>query len=182
MDLGRAVHRFSDAPGERAPGELALAAKDEQALAQLRDQVGLHAHHTDGDESQRPVLIEDEEHRGQGLTAQEKRSNERLADEAAERLDFVLDHRRHLGALHAAEARERKAQDVVVEHVTQPAQHALAHPALHRVDAELEPAVEDDQTEEDPDRRKRIEAPELHSEPRGFRGAVGEARRPGSPR
>ena len=142
VDLDRAVDGLGDAPGERARGELALAAEHQQALAQPGDDDRLHRHHRERDQAERPVLVQDEEHRRQRLAAEEQRRDQRLADEAAERLDLVLDHGRHLGRLDAAEARQREAQDVVVQRVAQAAQHALAHPALHGVDAELEPAVE----------------------------------------
>lgn len=45
--------------------------------------------------------------------------------------------------------RQREAQDRVVELVAQPAQHALAEPALQHVDVELEPAVHQDEEQED---------------------------------
>jgi hypothetical protein len=102
------------------------------------------------------VLVEDEAHRRQRLAAEEERRDQRLADEAAERLDLVLDHRRHLGGLHAPEAREREAQDEIEQVEAQPPQHALAHPPLHRVDLELEPAVQDDQAEEQDRQREEV--------------------------
>jgi hypothetical protein len=94
--------------------------------------------------------------------------DQRLADEAAERLDLVLDHGRHLGGLHAPEARDRKAQDQVVELEAQAPQHALAHPALHGVDLELEPAVQHDQREEHERQREQVlDAAELEAEEAG---------------
>ena len=156
VDLRRAVDTLGNAPGERTRGELALAAEHEQALSQPRDDDRLHADHGKRDQPEPDLLIDDEEHRRKRLPAEEERRDERFADEAAERLDLVLDHGRHLGGLHAPEARQRKAQDVVEEGVAQPAQHALAHPALHRVDLELEPAVEHDQAEEQARQREEI--------------------------
>jgi len=46
--------------------------------------------------------------------------------------------------------------DVVEQGVAQAPQHALAHPALHRVDLELEPAVQHDQAEEQDRQREEI--------------------------
>ena len=124
------------------------------------------------DQAERPVLVEDEEHRGQRLPAEEERRDQRLADEAAQRLDLVLDHGRHLRGLDAAEARDREAQDGVVEREAQAAQHALAHPALHRVDLELEPAIEHDQPEEDQRQGEQVlQAREIEAEEAG--GGVG---------
>src|ERR1700751_1972916 len=69
---------------------------------------------------------------------------------------LVFDQCRHLGRLHAAKARERKAQDVVEQLIAQAPEHALAHPALHRVDLELEPAVQDDEREKQDRQCKQI--------------------------
>ncbi len=170
VDLGRAVDALGDSPGEGARGELALAPQHQQALPQLRDDERLDADHAERDQAEREVLVEDEEHRRQRLAAEEQRRDQRLADEAAERLDLVLDHGGHLGGLDAAKARQREAQDVVEEPIAQAPEHALAHPALHGVDLELEPAVEHDQAEEDDRQGEQVgQALEVHAEPVGDR-------------
>ena len=147
MDLGGALDTLGDAPGERPRGELALAAELELPAPQARNDERLDRHHAERDQAKPDLLVEDEEHGRERLPAEEERRDQRLADEAAERLDLVLDHGRHLGGLDAPEARQRKAQDVVEQGIAQPPQHALAHPALHGVDLELEPADGDDQRE-----------------------------------
>src|SRR6185369_11792063 len=84
----------------------------------------------------------------QRLPAEKQRRDDRLADEAAQGLDLVLDHGGHFRRLYAAEMRQRKAQDPVEEREAKPPQHAFAHPALHGVDLELEQPADDDQREE----------------------------------
>ena len=103
----------------------------------------------DHDDRQQEVLHHDEDDRRQRLAAEEHRLHEGVADEAAERLDLVLDHGGELGLLDLAEVRRREAQDAVVELVAQAAQHALAHAALLGVDALLELAVHDHGGQED---------------------------------
>ena len=135
----------------------------------------LHADDGERDQAEGEVLVEDEEHRRHGLAAEEQRCDQRLADEAAERLDLVLDHGRHLGGLDPAEARQREAQDVVEQRVAQPAQHALAHPALHGVDLELQPAAEHDQAEESHAQREQVgQALQVEAEPVRGRSRLGE--------
>ena len=84
----------------------------------------------------------------QRLADQEGGRREGLADEAAQRVDLVLDHGGDFGAPHPPVLREREAQHPVDELVAQAAQHALAEPALVGVDVELERAVDDDVAEE----------------------------------
>ena len=149
MDLSDAVGGFGDAAGELARRELAFAAQDQHRFAQPRDDDHLHAQQGHHDEAQQPVLQHDEEDRRQGLAAQEHRLDVGVADEAAERLDFVLDHGGQFGLLDLAEVRGREAQDAIVEFVAQAAQHALAHAALLGVDRLLELAVHDHRAQED---------------------------------
>ena len=99
--------------------------------------------------AEQPVLHHDEDDGRQRLAAQEHRLHEGVADEAAQRLDLVLDHGGELGLLDLAEMGRREAQDAVVELVAQAAQHALAHAALLGVDRLLELAVHDDGAQED---------------------------------
>ena len=99
--------------------------------------------------AEQPVLQHDEDHRRQRLAAEEHRLHEGVADEAAERLDLVLDHGGELGLLDLAEVGRREAQDAVEELVAQAAQHALAHAALLGVDGLLEQAVHHHGAQED---------------------------------
>ena len=149
VDLVDAVGRLGDAAGELARRDLALAAQHEHRLAQPRDDRHLHRQQHDDDDAQQPVLHQDEDDRRQRLAAQEHRLHEGVADEAAERLDLVLDHGGELGLLDLAEVGRREAQDAVVELVAQAAQHALAHAPLLGVDALLELAVHQHRAQED---------------------------------
>ena len=141
MDLVHAVGGLGDAAGQQAGRQLPLAAEHQHRLAQPGDDRHLHCEQHDHDDRQQEVLHHDEDDGGQRLAAEEHRLHEGVADEAAQRLDLVLDHGRELGLLDLAEVGRRKAQDAVVELVAQAAQHALAHAALLGVDALLELAV-----------------------------------------
>ena len=143
VDLGNAVGGLGDAAGKLARGDLALLAQDQDRLAQPRDDHHLHRQQRDHHQTQHPVLHHDEDDRRQRLAAQEHRLHEGVADEAAERLDLVLDHGGELGLLDLAEMGRRKAQDAVVEFVAQAAQHAFAHPAFLRVDGAPELRIHD---------------------------------------
>ena len=149
MDLVHAVGGLGDAAGQQAGRQLALAAEHQHRPAQPRDDRHLHRQQHDHDDRQQPVLHHDEDDRRQRLAAEEHRLHEGVADEAAERLDLVLDHGRELGLLDLAEVGRREAQDAVVELVAQAAQHALAHAALLGVDALLELAVDHHGGQED---------------------------------
>jgi hypothetical protein len=70
-DLGGAVDALGDTPGERARGELPLAAEYQQPLPQLGDEERLHADDGERDQAEGEVLIEDEEHRRHRLAAEE---------------------------------------------------------------------------------------------------------------
>ncbi len=122
------------------------------------------------DDPEQPVLQHDEDDGRQRLAAEEHRLHEGVADEAAERLDLVLDHGGELGLLDLAEMGRRKAQDTVVELVAQAAQHALAHAALLGVDRLLEEAVHDHGAQED----------EAHGHQVAAAGRPGSRRRSGS--
>src|SRR5690606_246461 len=115
---------------------------------QFRDKDGLDHEDRQRDEAKRPALEHDEEQRGPRLPYEESRSRESLADEAAQRIDFVLDHRRDLGTSHAPVLREREAQHAIDKLVAQAAKHALAQTPFVRVYVELEGAVDDDEAEE----------------------------------
>ena len=88
------------------------------------------------------------------LAAEQRRLHEGVADEAAERLDLVLDHGRDFGGLDPLEDAGREAQHPVDELEADAPQHALAEPALVGVDVEFEQAVDDDQEQEDAAQRK----------------------------
>ncbi len=136
-------------PASRRAESWRWRAEHQHRLAQPRDDHHLHGEQHDHHEAEDPVLHHDEDDGRQRLAAQEHRLHEGVADEAAERLDLVLDHRRQLGLLDLAEMRGRETQDAVVELVTQAAQHALAHAALLGVDALPELAVDDHRPQED---------------------------------
>ena len=146
VDLVHAVGRLGDAAGKLAGRDLALAPQHEHGPAQTRDDGHLCRQQDDHDD---PVLHHDEDDGGERLAAEEHRLHEGIADEAAERLDLVLHHGRQFGLLDLAEVRGRKAQDTIVEFVSQSAQHALAHAALLGVDRLLEETVNDDRAQED---------------------------------
>ena len=149
VDLVDAVGGLGDAAGEQAGRQLAGAAQHQHRTAQPRDDRHLHRQQHDHDDAEQEVLHHDEDDGRQRLAAEEHRRHEGIADEAAQRLDLVLDHGGELGLLDLAEVNRRKAQDAVVELVAQAAQHALAHPALLRIDALLELAVDDHGDQED---------------------------------
>jgi hypothetical protein len=125
-----------------------LPVQAQDRLAQLRNEKGLTQHDHRGHHAQPDVLHHDERQGRQCLAAEEGRRDEGVADEAAERLDLVLDHGRDLGLLDLAHLQDGEAQDPVAQFVAQAAQHALAHASLSRIDDELEAAVDDDQDEE----------------------------------
>ena len=56
----------------------------------------------------------------------------------------------------APEMRQREAQDPVEQHVTEAAQHALAHPAFHRIHLQLQDTADDDEREKRHAQRKQI--------------------------
>ncbi len=148
VDAGDIVDDLADAPRERPRGQLPLATEDQLLAPQPRDHHALDQEQADGDQPEREVLDQDEDDRGQDLATEEHRLNEGVADEAAERLHLVLDHRGDFGALDSTELRRREAQDTVDQLVAQLTEHALAEPALVEVDVIFEEAVDDDQEQE----------------------------------
>ena len=85
---------------------------------------------------------------GRRLAAEKGRLDEGIADEAAERLDFILHHGGDFRRLDALEHTGREAQHAVDELEAEAAQHALAEPALVGIDVEFEQAVDDDEEQE----------------------------------
>ena len=144
----RAVDGFGDAPGELAGRQLAFTPEPQDGLAQRGDDRQLKHKHADCDQAEIDALRQDEQERGQRLAAEEGRLHEGIADEAAERLDLVLDHGGDFRLLHLAEVRQRKSQHPVEQFVAQAAQHALAHAPLQRVDLELEATIYEHEHEE----------------------------------
>ena len=141
VDLDRAVDILGDAPGQLPRRQLPLPAELQDALPQQRDHHQLHRQHHHRDQAKPHVLYEDEGEGGQRLSAEERRRDIGIADEAAQRLHLVLDHGRDFRLLDLAEVRDGEAQHPVVELVAQAAQHALAEAALLGVDQLLDPAV-----------------------------------------
>ena len=103
VDRGNAVDDLADAAGELARGDLALAAEPDQPPAHARYHHALHGDDADGDGAQPEILHDDEDQRRRRLSAEQRRLHEGVADEAAERLDLVLHHAGHFGALHPLE-------------------------------------------------------------------------------
>jgi hypothetical protein len=77
------------------------------------------------------------------------RQGEGVADKAADRLQLGGQHRDDLAGRGAVEMPHRKAQQALKQIVAQPAQHALADPALADVQVIFEPAVDQDEDEKD---------------------------------
>src|SRR5262249_17228387 len=148
MDLGGSVDDFGDASRQLAGRQLALSAEDEDFPAQPGDDQRLDEQDHQRDAAEPEALLQHEKERRQGIAAQESGLNEGVADESAERLHLVLDHRGDLGLLDLAEVRLRKAQHPVEQIEAQAPQHALAQAALRRIDVDLEPVVDDDEDEE----------------------------------
>ena len=113
-----------------------------------------HGDDRDGDRAQPEILDDDEDQRRRRLAAEQRRLHEGVADEAAERLDLVLDHGGDFGALDALEDARREPQDPVDELEADAPEHPLAEPSLEGVDVEFEQAVDDDQQQEDAAQRK----------------------------
>ena len=102
MDRADAVDDLADAAGKRARRQLPFAAKADQPLAHLRDDDKLNRDDPRGDHAEPEALDDDEDQRRQRLAAKQRGLHEGVADEAAERLDLVLDHGGDFGGLHAA--------------------------------------------------------------------------------
>ena len=143
--LHNSVHTFGDTAGQLARSNLPLTREHQKALAHLGNDDRLHQHHAKGHHSKIDMLEQNEEQSSQGLATQVQRRDQRLAHKTTEWLDFVLDHCRHFGRLDAPEVQYRKAQNAVEQVVTQAAQHAFAHPALHGIDLELDQPADDNQ-------------------------------------
>ncbi len=148
MDLDGAVDDLAHPAGQLPRGQLPFAPEHQDALPELGDQEGLQQHDRGRDKPQPNALQYDEGHGRNGLATEEDRRDEGVADEAAQRLDLVLDHGRHFRLLDLAQVENGKAQDPVDQLVTQPSQHAFAQAALAGVDDEFETAVHQDQRQE----------------------------------
>ena len=161
-----AVDDLADPPGEPAGGELALLSEPQELAAQPRDDDELDADHARRHQAEPEILHHDEDERGRGLRAEKGRQDERVADEAADRLDLVLDDGRGLGGLHVAKRIGREAQNQREQVEAHPAQHALAERALGDVDPVLEDAVDEHEEQEQPRQAEQqrqaidLEAPE----------------------
>ncbi len=147
MDRLDAVDDLGDMARQFPRRHLPLAAKDDQPAAHARDYGDLDRGHRARDETEPEVLDEDEQQRGQRLTAEQQRLGEGVRREAAERLDLVLDHAGDLARLHLRHAGLPETQDAVDELIPDPPEQAFAQEALLGVDDVLEEAVDDDERE-----------------------------------
>ena len=182
VDLGAAVDALGDPPGELTGRDLAAPAERQHRLAQDRDDDHLQRQHEHRDAAQPHALAEDEDQRGDRLAAEEGGLDEGVADEAAERLDLVLDHGRHLGLLDLAQMAGREAQDAVEQLEAQPAQHPLAEPALLGVDLVFEGVVDQHHDQEQGGDRDQVGHPlERHAGKDGGLAAEAERRQEGRP-
>ena len=144
MNLDHTIHTFGDSPGQLAGGYLPFTRQHQEAATHFWHDDRLDNHHGERHQPKVDMLEEDEKQGRESLASQKQRRYQGLADKPAQWLDLIVDHRRHLGRLDAAEVRNRKPQNVVEQVITQAAQHAFAHPALHGVDLQLDEAADDD--------------------------------------
>ena len=156
MDFDDAINTFGDAPGQLTGRNLTLQRQGQKTPTHFWDDDRLQRHHAKSHQAQEDVLVQDENHRRQRLSTEEHRRDQRLADKATDRLDLVLDHRRHLRGLDVAEVRQWETQDMVEQGVAQTPQHALAQPALHGVDLELHQPADHDQAKKRQGQRKQV--------------------------
>ena len=143
-----AVDDLADAPGEPARGELALLAESQELAAKPRDDEELHPDDAGRDEAEPDVLNQDEDQRRGRLGAEEQGQDERVADEAADRLDLILDDGGRFRGLDGAQGFRREAHDQREELEAHAPEHALAERSLGDVDPVFEGAVDDHQQEE----------------------------------
>ena len=156
MNLDHPIHTFGNSPGQLTGGYLPFPRQHQQAAAHFRHDDSLDNHHRERHQTKVDVLEQDEEQRRESLTSQKHGGDQGLTDKPAQRLDLIVDHRRHLGRLDTAEVRDRKPQDVVEQVVAQATQHAFAHPAFHGIDLQLDEAADDDHQQEGKRQRQQI--------------------------
>ena len=137
-----AVDRFADPLGDAAHRAHPLLAEGVHLALQPGNDEPLDREHRDRRNAHVDILHHDEGEEGDEHARLEHRLGDRVADEAAQRLHLLRDHRNDLALGDALEVRLREAQHAAVEHVAQPSQHALAEPALGDVDVVFERAVD----------------------------------------
>ena len=124
---------------------MSLTPKAHLFASQDRNDDGLQNDDGEGHEAQPDVLHQDEQQGGQGLGAEKGWLDEGVADEAADRLDFIVNHRGRFGRFDGADFLRLEAEEFAQQLVAQPAQHALSEDALAQVDDILEGAVDEHQ-------------------------------------
>ncbi len=103
--------------------------------------------------------MQDEGHGGDGLRSEQDRLHEGVADEAADRLHFILDHRRRFRRLNRPQRFRWKTQRQREQVEAQATQHPLAERPLGDIDPIFESAV--DEHEQQEQRREAEKQPEL---------------------
>ena len=143
-----AVEDLGDAPGELAGGQLALLAEAQELAPQAGNDRELDGDHRQRHQAEPDVLHHDEDQRRDGLHAQEDRRDEGIPDEAADRLDLVLDDRCGLGGFDRPQGLRGEAQHHGEQVEAHAPQHPLAQNSLGDVDPVLERPVDDDEEQE----------------------------------
>src|SRR5690606_27354241 len=99
VDRRRCFDDLADPSGEMARGNLPFPAEPDLLAPQPGDDDRLDHHDGESDHPQPDALDEYEGEGGQRLRSEEYRLDERVADEAADRLDLVVDHAGRFGRL-----------------------------------------------------------------------------------
>ena len=134
---------------------------------QLRDRIHLEGVERERGKAQNGFLDEHEGADGDQYAELIDRLGQRIAHEAAERLDLLRHHRDDLALARALENREREAQQARIEVVAQPAQQPFAEAALAGVDGEFERAVQKHEAQKGEAQHHQIfDLPELQPEQR----------------
>ena len=123
---------------------------------QLRNEVALQRVKGDGGGPEHRVLHEHEgEDREQGAALRD-RQGEGLPDEPADRFQLPRYHRDDRAGRRPVEMIHLKPEQALVILVAQPAQHTLAHLAFLHVDVQLEPTIDQDQSQKNSAEQKKI--------------------------
>ena len=139
---------------------------------ELRDRIHLERVERERGQAQDRLLNQHEGADGDQDAELIDRLGQRIAHEAAERLDLLRHHRDDLALAGALEDRQREAQQARIEVVAQPPQQPFAEAALAGVDGEFERAVQEHEAEEGEAQHHQIlDLPELQPQQR-----PGEAR------
>ena len=164
--------RLADPVGQPAHMLHALLGERGHPALELRDRIHLERVERERGKAQDGLLDQHERADGDEDAELVDRLRQRIAHEAAERLDLLRHHRDDLALARALEHRQREAQQARIEVVAQPAQQPFAEAALAGVDGEFERAVQEHEAEEGEAQHHQIlDLPELQPEQR-----PGEAR------